>query len=328
MFRYLTVLLFLLILFPLLNIGDASSVSAQSFTYEDGSYWLPDIEIKGNENKVICNCCGESFYDEDALNVHIRHNSVCADYYGIPYEQEDGDDDADKPKDGKCYGCGKSIEECTCIGVDCSGNSSIGNSDNWNTGSSSGSSSSGGYWYPNNNDAKINPPYNPIHKKNDDEHLFRNDLPAKSMRQNTRMNCVPTAIANMLSHMGSMQSAEDLRRNIENVCDDLYAEKYGKVQYVGIQQGLIDQFLSVLECYNIDLADIVSYIDSGHPCLGIIEIAPGCLHMVEIVGYFDNDDSTPQSMPEFYQCVESGTGEYTTIRIERFEKYSKNIYSR
>ena len=122
MFRYLTVLLFLLILFPLLKKGDASSVSAQSFTYEDGSYWLPDIEIKGNEKKVICNCCGESFYDEDALDVHIRHNSVCADYYGILYEQEDGDNDADKPKDGKCYGCGKSIEECTCKGVDCPGN--------------------------------------------------------------------------------------------------------------------------------------------------------------------------------------------------------------
>ena len=327
MFRYLTVLLFLLILFPLVKIGDASSVSAQSFTYEDGSYWLPDIEIKGNEKKVICNCCGESFYDEDALNVHIRHNSVCADYYGIPYEQEDGDNDADKPKDGKCYGCGKSIEECTCKGVDCPGNSSIGNSDNWNTGSSSGSSSSGGYWYPNNNDAEINPPYNPIHKKNDDEHLFRNDLPAKSMKQNTRMNCVPTAIANMLSHMGSRLSLEELRVAIEKVFDYLFEIENGGIQDFGIQQRFLNTFMQNLGFYNIGLSEIVSHIDYGRPCLGIIETTSGQLHMVEIVGYFDNDNSNI-SLPEFYQCIDPGTGEYTTIRIKQFEKYAGNIYSK
>ena len=229
MFRYLTVLLFLLILFPLVKIGDASSVSAQSFTYEDGSYWLPDIEIKGNEKKVICNCCGESFYDEDALNVHIRHNSVCADYYGIPYEQEDGDDDAE-----------------------------------------------------------INPPYNPIHKKNDDEHLFRNDLPAKSMRQNTRMNCVPTAIANMLSHIGSMQSAEDLRNKIEDAYNSLYASDFGDIQDEGIQQDFLDVFIRSFGFYHVGLSEIVSCIDFGRPCLGVIETTYGLLHMVEIVGYFDN----------------------------------------
>ena len=257
----------------------------------------------------------------------IRHNSVCASFYGIPYGQEDGDDDADKPKDGKCYGCGKSIEECTCIGVDCPGNSSIENSDNWNTGSSLGSSSSGGYWYPNNNDAEINPPYNPIHKKNDDEHLFRNDLPEKSMKQNTKMSCVQTAIANMLSHMGSTQIAEELRNKIEDAYNNLYANEFGKIQIYGIQQGFLDVFMQNLGFYNIGLSEIVSHIDYGHPCLGIIETTSGLLHMVEIVGYFDNDNSN-LPLPEFYQCMDPGTGEYTTIRIKQFEKYARNIYSK
>ena len=68
--RYLSLLLFLLTLLPVLNIDDTSSVSAQSFTYEDGSYWLPDIEVKGNDKNVTCGSCGESFYDEDDLDRH------------------------------------------------------------------------------------------------------------------------------------------------------------------------------------------------------------------------------------------------------------------
>ena len=325
MFRYLTVLLFLLILFPLLKIGDASSVLAQSFTYEDGSYWLPDIEIKGNEKKAICDCCGESFYDEDALDVHIRHNSVCADYYGIPYEQEDGDNDADKPKDGKCYGCGKSIEECTCKGVDCSGK------DGQEIGNSNGGSidfiTDGDSWHSSNNDAEIIPPYTPFHKEINNEHLFRENLPAKSMKQETKMSCVQTAIANILSHMGSSQTAEELRRAIEKAYNMLYENDYGNMQDNGIQQRFLTDFILSFGFSNICLSEIIHYIDAGHPCLGVIETTSGQLHMVEIVGYFKNDESDV-SVPTEYQCIDPGTGEYTTIRIEKFRENAENIYSK
>ena len=283
--RYLSLLLFLLTLLPVLNIDDTSSVSAQSFTYEDGSYWLPDIEVKGNEKNVTCDCCGESFYDEDDLDRHIKYNSVCASFYGFGDPTKEPDDE---PKNGMCYGCGKSIEECTCTGAECSGK------DGQEIGNSNGGSidfiTDGDSWHSSNNDVEIIPPYTPFHKEKDDEHLFRKNLPAKSMRQETKMSCVPTAAANMLSHMGSLQSAVELRSSIEDAYNNLYSDVYGRIQEDGIQQGIIDIFMSIIGLSNIELSDVVSCIDKGHPCLGVIETLNGNLHMIEIVGYFDNND--------------------------------------
>ena len=320
--RYLSLLLFLLTLLPVLNIDDASSVSAQSFTYEDGSYWLPDIEVKGNEKNVTCDCCGESFYDEDDLDRHIKYNSVCASFYGFGDPTKDPDDE---PKNGMCYGCGKSIEECTCTGAECSGK------DGQEIGNSNGGSIDfiidGDSWHSSNNDAEIIPPYTPFHKEIDNEHLFRKNLPAKSMKQNTRMSCVQTATANMFSHMGSTQSAEELRTAIEDAYNNLYASDFGEMRVYGIQQRLIDLFMQSLGLYNIGLSEIVSSIDEGHPCLGVIETTSGQLHMVEIVGYFKNDDSDV-SVPKEYQCIDPGTGEYTTVRIEQLIKNAGNIYSK
>ena len=107
----------------------------------------------------------------------------------------------------------------------------------------------------------------------------------------------------------------------------MYADDLGEMQVWGIQQRFLDVFIRGLGFYNIGLSEIVSCIDYGRPCLGIIETTSGLLHMVEIVGYFDNDNSN-LLLPEFYQCIDPGTGEYTTIRIKQFEKYAGNIYSK
>lgn len=78
--------------------------------------------------------------------------------------------------------------------------------------------------------------------------------------------------------------------------------------------------------YNVNINEVVSFIDSGIPCLGIIATPSGMLHMMEIVGYFDNDNFFI-NIPEVFQCIDPGTGEYRTIMIEEFNKYSEYIYS-
>lgn len=60
--RFLFLVLFLLILFPLLGIGDGSIVKAQHWTYEDGAYLLPDVDAKSNNEK--CETCGH-YYDPE-----------------------------------------------------------------------------------------------------------------------------------------------------------------------------------------------------------------------------------------------------------------------
>ncbi len=120
--KILGIAIFMLTLLPVLNIGDAFSLYAQNFSYENGSYWIPDVEVNG-KHKVKCDCCKESFDDEEAFNRHLEHNYNCRNYYGI---KDDNDNDDDKDNDnnnggdlgfgGKnfCAYCGKPYGTCSC----------------------------------------------------------------------------------------------------------------------------------------------------------------------------------------------------------------------
>ena len=60
--RILALIIFLLTLFPLLGMVDGSTIMAQHWTYEEGSYWLPDVEIESDY--VKCDKC-ELYYDPE-----------------------------------------------------------------------------------------------------------------------------------------------------------------------------------------------------------------------------------------------------------------------
>ncbi len=331
--RILSLVIFLLTLFPLLGIVDGSAVKAQHWTYEDGSHWLPDLDVDSNNEK--CETCGHYYDPEEGhecwyeceycharvsdLNQHYKYNQPCAD-------AARGVEEDDEPKDGYCCICGLPIDQCTCTG-----GIEIGNRPSWGGGSSGTgggfTGSVGGYWYPDNNNVDINPPFNPTHQKIDGEHLFKEHLPAQSMKQETSMTCVPTAMANLLSHMGSQQSPQEIRDNIEIAYDASYSEENQAIKQNGVDLSVMKDFMQVMGFYTTELSDIVDNIDNSIPCLAVIEIESGILHMMEIVGYFESKDYF-QTLPEAFQCIDPGTGEYTTVRIEKIQKYSNYIFAK
>ena len=335
--KFLLFIIFLLTLFPLLGMVDGSTIMAQHWTYEDGSNWLPDLEVGSNNER--CDECGH-FYDPEEghecwykceycyeivsdLNRHYKYSQACAIAAGYK------DDEV-----SHCPFCGRELEEeeyCTCANlVVPETKPSGGGVGGGSTGSGTGGGSSGsvgGYWYPNNNNVDINPPFNPTHQKIDGEHLFKENLPAQSMKQETSMTCVPTAMANLLSHMGSQQSPQEMRKNIEVAYDNLYSDEKRLIKRDGVNINDINDFMEINGFVNISLSDIIFNIDNSVPCLAVIDNGSGFMHMMEIVGYFDNNNYY-KSSPEAFQCIDPGTGQYTTIRIEKLQKYSNYIYSK
>ena len=59
--RILLLLLFSLFLLPNMKVGSYSSVSAQNMAYENGSWWLPEVEVHGKEKIQCCYCF--KYYD-------------------------------------------------------------------------------------------------------------------------------------------------------------------------------------------------------------------------------------------------------------------------
>ena len=228
--KILGIVIFLLTLLPLIGSGDAFTIKAQNFAFENGEYWLPEVGVKA-EQKVKCESCKQSFRDNDALDAHLRYNTVCWDYYN-PKSNNSGDDDT---KNGNCCFCGLPEDQCTCTGAECHGSYSGGDGGTINN-------DVGSYWYPDNNDVKITPPYIPTHQTIKGEHIFKEGLPTNSMKQETKMTCVPTAMANLLSHKGSSQSAEEIRMRIEGTYNNLYAD-YGDIAQYGISRYIINEFI-------------------------------------------------------------------------------------
>ena len=69
--KILLLTLFLLTLLPIMNIGNTSSLSAQNYTYENGSWWLPDIDVK-SEN-VKCTVCGHLYDPEEPHTCSVSY---------------------------------------------------------------------------------------------------------------------------------------------------------------------------------------------------------------------------------------------------------------
>lgn len=116
--KILGIVIFLLTLLPLIGSGDAFTIKAQNFAFENGENWLQEVEVEA-KHKVKCDCCKGSFDDQDAFDRHLKYDNVCAAFYGINNNSDkDGDDDT---KNGNCCFCGLPEDQCTCTGAECNG---------------------------------------------------------------------------------------------------------------------------------------------------------------------------------------------------------------
>lgn len=142
--KIFAIAIFLLTLLPVLDIGDAATLYAQNLAYENGSYWLPDVEVEGNDpSKITCDCCHGSFGDREAFERHLKYSMECALYFGINDDDVDRDDDSDDYIDGYCVLCRLPIELCTCHGVDVPGSNGGNHGSGGSTGGSAGSNGTG-----------------------------------------------------------------------------------------------------------------------------------------------------------------------------------------
>ena len=114
--KILGIVIFLLTLLPLIGSGDAFTIKAQNFAFENGEYWLPDIKVEPKQ-KVRCESCGQEFDDDDAFDRHLKHDCACANYYGINNNSNSNDNIIN----GYCCFCGLPEDLCTCTGAECNG---------------------------------------------------------------------------------------------------------------------------------------------------------------------------------------------------------------
>lgn len=97
----------LLSLFPILNICDYTSISAQSWAYENGSYWLPEVIVDSKNER--CTVCDKIYDPEEGhdcqtkceycdtyisdLDYHYITNLSCANAAGYGSEGDSGEYD-------------------------------------------------------------------------------------------------------------------------------------------------------------------------------------------------------------------------------------------
>lgn len=109
-------------LFPLLNISDGSTILAQYGTYENGSNWLPELDVTSNNE--ICPKCTKLYDPEEGhtcseecpychgrfedLNYHYKYTFSCANAAGYKEDDKDGDKDGEPNGGSNSGGTGSS----------------------------------------------------------------------------------------------------------------------------------------------------------------------------------------------------------------------------
>ena len=114
--KILGIVIFLLTLLPLIGSGDAFTIKAQNFAFENGENWLQEVEVEA-EHKVKCDCCKGSFDDQEAFDRHLKYDNACAIFYGINNNSNSNDNIIN----GYCCFCGLPEDLCTCTGAECNG---------------------------------------------------------------------------------------------------------------------------------------------------------------------------------------------------------------
>ena len=285
--KILGIVIFLLTLLPLIGSGDAFTIKAQNFAFENGEYWLQEVGVEA-EHKVKCESCKQSFRDNDALDAHLRYNTVCWDYYN-PKSNNSGDDDT---KNGNCCFCGLPEDQCTCIGAECNGSYNGGYGGfggNINSGGGGfvggGNSSNYGDGNPNNGFSRYISMAKLKIKKG--VHLVSYiNLPNKLHPQTKSMECVIRAFSFMSELKGNdYATAYEVLTKIA-IDKDYHLDDYRKGGIPLCDAITIFDSYCELSHGNYDESVIQSCIDKGIAvALVSLDNPP---HMVTVIGY-DND---------------------------------------
>ena len=318
--KFLILTLFFVTLLPLSPRFGCATVHAQGIANEN--YYL--CYVNGFVQMSLYPC-------SDGHEVEIVKCTKCGEQY-MSYESHDCQGDEEEkiwcphcnaqltPEEYATHNCLKTGDGDEPDG----GNSGGGGGGSGGSVGSGGDDFLNGIWNPNNNNNNttiiINPPSLPeeIHKPAENEVLFKDNLPAQTIKQRTNMDCVSTSLGIISELSGSVQTAENVRENIE--------EMYRRMTGVLLEEDGVDS-----SCYlNMLLTEsglpyeytsplqIKSSIDSNMPVLGIIEASDGFnKHMVVIVGYYN------EFYVSKYQCINPGTGQYETHSQSEF--YVKDI---
>jgi hypothetical protein len=313
-------ILFFLVLFVNLQINTEQglgvslpTVSAQSF----GNEYLDEVVVYGST--VPCPKCGKRIYPEKMLD----HANECPDEMetcskcGAQYLRKARSChyccSGDAAGNSHCMFCQRPLrdgETCNCKNIDIAGSKDKGKN-------SQGGTTVTGSYHPANNatTVTITPPCPPqeFHKPVKGEVLFKQDLPAQTMIQQTRMDCVSTSLGIVFNIRGCEQSAESVRGIIEKKYKDYTDDEMSDV---GVKSNAKMHYLMTkcdLFFEPIKVSEIPSAIDEGCPVVGVVPANDGQNnHMVVIVGYF-NDFPV-----DAFQCINPGTGKYETHYASQF----------
>ena len=286
--KILGIAIFLQTLLPLIGSGDAFTIKAQNFAFENGEYWLPEVGVEPDQ-KVRCESCGQEFDDDDAFDRHLKHDCACANYYGINNNSNSNDNIIN----GYCCFCGLPEDLCTCTGAECNGSYNNGGyggfGGNINSGGGGfvggGNSSNYGDGNPNNGFSRYISMAKLKIKKG--VHLVSYiNLPDKLHPQTKSMECVIRAFSFM-----SQLKGNDYATAYEVLTRIAIDKKYRLNDPASGGIPLCDA-ITVFDSYcelahgNYDESAIQSCIDKGIAVALISLDNPP--HMVTVIGY-DND---------------------------------------
>ena len=286
--KILGIVIFLLTLLPLIGSGDAFTIKAQNFAFENGEYWLPEVGVEPDQ-KVRCESCGQEFDDDDAFDRHLKHDCACANYYGINNNSNSNDNIIN----GYCCFCGLPEDLCTCTGAECNGSYNNGGyggfGGNINSGGGGfvggGNSSNYGDGNPNNGFSRYISMAKLKIKKG--VHLVSYiNLPDKLHPQTKSMECVIRAFSFMSELKGNdYATAYEVLTKIA-IDKDYHLDDYRKGGIPLCDAITIFDSYCELSHGNYDESVIQSCIDKGIAvALVSLDNPP---HMVTVIGY-DND---------------------------------------
>lgn len=349
---------FLLLVILLLTLLPVARVSAQNWVNEsmhecedeDGFKYMTDLPCDGfTECREWCESC-ESYQDCEDIDAHketcyqtcIWCDSRMTYIKWLTHDCMSSSNGPNDPSGSICIFCGMPLSMCTCSGPLVNGNSQT-----TGIGGGVGDSTSGnvGSYHPDNNatTTEITPPLLPVdyHMPEANEKLFKDNLPAQTLKQECKMTCVPTAMASIISMLGSDWSVEEIRDQIEQNYLNTKPEGYDLCKY-GVLKGDLDNVMYKASFYETSIEEIRNNIDEGNPCVAVINIGTNIMeemHMIEIVGYFVEPEKEQivfksdgsqivktQEPVNAYQCINPGTGKYETHYDYEFQKYQDMIY--
>lgn len=328
-----------------MRTGSTFTLSAQNMAYENGSWWLPGVEVSGR-SKTMCGWCGNYYYEDEAADhVCMQECEYChqlVDYF-FYYEHIQNVHSGNSDDKTYCAFCAKLLIGDEILTHDCqhvivpghqggntpggggagngngggvvvivSGGGEIGSTDDNNESNAGGSDSL--YYQPRNGDRmvceKMQKKWPPQKEKND---------------------CVPVA----------MEYAAKLLCNLDggrSWFKRKYSEKFGEIinDSTGVVPSNMKDFVDIIfEAEKVyGGVKIREAINSHHPIMATILNRNNLPHEVLIVGYNVALDSNYVT----YICIDPQSGNYVDFLYTDFltngyynfelKSFNDNFFSR